>query len=81
MVWDAERGFERALPGKVNAMSGSEFPENRPKDMNGVPIPSQVEIESARILKARIARDKAVYEAGFAAGGHGKAQDDSEHEQ
>ena len=40
-------------------MSNQEFPENRPKDMNGVPIPTPLQTKEEQILNARIQREQA----------------------
>ena len=46
--------------------NNSEFPEGRPKDMNGVPLPSQTQVKDEAIRDARIAREKAIMEHNWA---------------
>ncbi len=47
-----------------------EFPENRPKDHNGAPMPTAQQVKEEAIREARIAREKAMYEQGFSGGGN-----------
>ena len=47
-----------------------EMPENRPRDMNNVPIPSAIQVKEEAIEAQRIAREKAEYERGSPSTGH-----------
>lgn len=46
----------------------AEFPEGRPVNEWGVPIPTPQHSKAVAIEEARIAREKAAYEQGFAGG-------------
>ncbi len=53
------------------------FPENRAKDHNGTPIPTAQQMKEEAIRDARIAREKAMYEQGFAGGNSNQARDEA----
>jgi hypothetical protein len=46
--------------------SNSEYPEDRPKDQNGVPVRTPHQAEQDKIREARIAREQAEIARGFA---------------